>query len=406
MKKTALEQPDYYVANCRAGLEPVVEAELKAWGLEIAFVGVRMVAFRGSEEDFYKVNMGLRAGLSVLKPIRRFHARNTDMLYFQSRKVNWHQMFAPDASLKIDLKGDWKYFRNERFALYRIKDAIVDTFKKLCDGQRPDIATRDPDVRIVAFAMKDEISLYLDGAGEPLFKRGYRWEHGEAPLKEDLAAGMLQLIGWDGSTDLIDPLCGSGTFLFEAYLLANGIAPNLEREFAFQRWLNFNRPAYLRAKKALQAAEKPSQKQFIGFESDQKTFNTLQKIAQQHFPAGAFSLHPKKFQDANFSLRGAQILTNPPYGVRLKPADLNGVYRDIGQFMKATAPEGKGALITAALDAAVFVGLPVKEKWKLFNGQLECRLFSYDIPVEKKEPKSEAAEGSEPNEAKEPGKEI
>ncbi|WP_269542781.1 THUMP domain-containing class I SAM-dependent RNA methyltransferase [Cerasicoccus fimbriatus] len=402
MKETALEQPDYFVANCRAGLEPVVEAELKAWGLEIAFVGNRMVAFRGSEEDFYKANMGLRAALSVLKPIRRFNAKNTDMLYYQSRKVNWHQFFTPDKTIKIDLKGDWSQYRNERFALYRIKDAIVDVFKKLCDGERPSIATREPDVRIVAFALKGEVTLYLDGAGEPLFKRGYRWEHGEAPLKEDLAAGMLQLIGWDGSTDLIDPLCGSGTFLFEGYLLANRIAPNLEREFAFQNWLTFNRPAYQRAQKALRDAERQADIKMIGFEHERKTFNTLQRIAQQHFPAGAFSLHPDKFQAVKLWHPGAQVLTNPPYGVRLKPADLNGVYRDLGAFMKMAAPGGKAALITAALDAAVFVGLPVKEKWKLFNGALECRFFSYDIPQEKKEPKPETEDGGEAGEDIEP----
>lgn len=383
MKKTALSQPDYYVAICRAGLEPVVEAELRAWDLKIAFTGNRMVAFHGEEEDFYRANMGLRAALSVLKPLRRFKARNTDMLYFQSRKVNWHQLFEPNRTLKIDLKGDWRQYRNERFALYRIKDAIVDTFKKLCDGERPSIATRDPDVHIVAFANKDEITLYLDGAGEPLFKRGYRLEHGEAPLKEDLAAGMLQLIGWDGSTDLIDPLCGSGTFLFEGYLLARRIAPNRDRDFAFQRWLNFDRAAYKRAKDALSAVERPTEQRFIGFEHDRKTFNTAQRIAQQYFPAGAFSLHPDKFQAAKLRAPGAQVISNPPYGVRLRPDDLNAVYRDLGAFFKAVAPEGRAALITAAMEAAVFVGLPVKEKWKLFNGALECKLFRYDIPAPK-----------------------
>ncbi|GHC03276.1 THUMP domain-containing class I SAM-dependent RNA methyltransferase [Cerasicoccus arenae] len=390
MKETALPQPDYYVAICRAGLEPVVEAELKAWGLEIAFSGNRMVAFRGEEEDFYKANMGLRTALSILKPLRRFKARNMDMLYFQSRKVNWHQLFTPNCTMKIDLKGDWGNLGNQRFALYRVKDAIVDTFNKLC-GERPSIATRDPDVHIVAFATKDEVTLYMDGSGEPLFKRGYRYEHGEAPLKEDLAAGMLQLVGWDGSTTLIDPLCGAGTLLFEGYLLANRIAPNIDRDFAFQRWENYSLPAYRRAKEALRSLERQAgpKVQFIGYETDTKTFNTLQRIAQRHFPQGAFSLHPKNFQDAGLRLPGSQIITNPPYGVRLRPDDLNGVYRDLGQFLKATAPEGRAAMITAAMEAAVYVGLPVKQKWKLFNGALECKLFAYDIPAPKppREPK-------------------
>lgn len=396
MKEKALSQPDYYVAICRAGLEPVVEAELRAWGLDIAFSGNRMVAFRGGEEDFYKANMGLRSALNVLKPLRRFMARNTDMLYFQSRKVNWHQMFAPDASIKIDLKGDWKGFGNERFALYRIKDAIVDTFKKLCDGERPSVATRDPDIHIVAFALKDEVTLYLDGSGEPLFKRGYRYEHGEAPLKEDLAAGMLQLVGYTGDVDLIDPLCGSGTFLFEGYLLANRIAPNRERDFAFQRWLNYDLSAYRRAKQSLIDAEREAKVQFIGYESDKQTFNTVQRIAQRHFPAGAFSLHPDKLQSAKIWRPGAQIISNPPYGVRLRPADLNGIYKDLGAFFKATAPEGKAAIITAAMEAAVFIGLPVKEKWKLFNGQIECKLFRYDIPAPKPAPETTEKSAPEP----------
>jgi len=380
VKKTALTQPDYYVAICRAGLEPVVEAELRAWGLEIAFAGNRMVAFRGEEEAFYRANMGLRSALSVLKPLRRFKARNTDMLYFQTRKVNWHQWFAPDATLRIDLKGDWRGLGAERFALYRIKDAIVDTFKKLT-GERPSIATRDPDVHVVAFATKDEVTLYLDGAGEPLFKRGYRQEHGEAPLKEDLAAGILQLIGWEGESALIDPLCGSGTFLFEGYLLARRIAPNLDREFAFQKWLTFNMPAYRRAKEALRQAERPVESPFIGFEADADTFNILQRIAQRHFPAGAFSLNPRRFEEAELSHPGAQVIANPPYGKRLRPDDLNAVYRNLGAFFQSAAPGGRAAILTAALEAAVYVGLPVKEKWKLFNGAIECRLFAYESPT-------------------------
>jgi len=378
VKTTALSQPDYYVANCRAGLEHVVEGELQAWGLEIAFVGNRMVAFRGTEEDFYRANLGLRTAISVLKPLRRFKARNTDMLYFQARKVNWHQIFAPDATLRIDLKGDWRNLGNERFALYRVKDAIVDTFKKLT-GERPSVATRDPDIHVVAFAMKDEVTLYLDGAGEPLFKRGYRLEHGEAPIKEDLAAGILQLIGWDGECGLVDPLCGSGTFLFEGFLLANRIAPNLDRDFAFQRWLTFDLPAFRRAKESLRQAERHQTLPFVGFETDKKTFDILQRIAQRHFPAGAFSLHPQAFQGSGLRIPGAQVVGNPPYGKRLNPGDLNAVYRDLGAFFQAAAPGGKAALITAALDAAVFVGLPVREKWKLFNGAIECRLFAYEI---------------------------
>ncbi|MEO0795132.1 MAG: hypothetical protein AAFX93_08225 [Verrucomicrobiota bacterium] len=399
MKKTALSQPDYFVAICRAGLEPVVEAELKAWDLKIAFSGNRMVAFHGSDEDFYRANMGLRSALSILKPLRRFHARNTDMLYFQSRKVNWHQLFPVDSTIRIDLKGDWGRFGNERFSLYRIKDAIVDTFKKLC-GERPSVATRDADIHIVAFAMKDEVTLYLDGSGEPLFKRGYRWEHGEAPLKEDLAAGMLQLVGWDGSTDLIDPLCGSGTFLFEGFLLANRIAPNLDREFSFQKWDSFNLPAYRRAKRSLEEAQRDADIKIVGYEADSETFNIMQRIAQRSFPAGAFSLHPKNFQEGTQRSPEAQIITNPPYGVRLKPDDLNAVYRDLGTFFKDSVPGGKAALITAAMEAAVYVGLPVKEKWRLFNGAIECRFFAYDVPVPKlredEEPKPEVAEDEKP----------
>ncbi|MDP0498568.1 MAG: THUMP domain-containing protein [Verrucomicrobiota bacterium JB022] len=382
MYKQAFDQPDYFVANCRAGLEPVLERELKDLGCEIAFVGTRMVAFYGSEEDFYRANMALRTAINVLRPIRKFRAKDYDILYFQARKAPWHKLFDVDKTIRIDVKGESPNFRNSQYTVHRIKDAIVDTFRKLTDGYRPSIEKREPDVHVVAFVHRDEVTLYLDGAGEPLFKRGYRIEHGEAPLKEDLAAGLLQLAGYKGNCDFVDPMCGSGTFLCEAYLLANRIAPNLNRSFAFQNWLDFDPEAFERARQSLIERQVDAGVAFHGFEADFSTRKVLERIVADHFGNHpSFKIHPHKFQDGDETFSRSVIVTNPPYGVRLQSseADLNRLYADLGNFLRHRCEKCGAAVFSSNSEALNAIGMKVANKWKLYNGQIEARLVQYKL---------------------------
>ncbi|MEE3178210.1 MAG: class I SAM-dependent RNA methyltransferase, partial [Verrucomicrobiota bacterium] len=202
---------------CRGGLEEVVVKELRELEIEVVARRKRAVEIVTNLAGFYRANMGLRSALNVLRPIRSFNARNYDLLYYQSRKTNWHKLFPVDARIRIDIKGHSPKITHTRYAIHRVKDGITDTFRKLCHGVRPSIEKRNPDVHVVVYLEKHRATLALDMSGTPLFKRGYRIEHGEAPMKEDLAAGLLSLSGWDRRSPLLDPMCGSGTLLFEAW---------------------------------------------------------------------------------------------------------------------------------------------------------------------------------------------
>jgi putative N6-adenine-specific DNA methylase len=231
--------------------------------------GKRSVAFSTDKRGLYRMNMGLRSAIQVLIPIRTFNARDYKLLYFQSRRTNWHQYFTEQKTLRIDVNGYSPTLRNTQYVIHRVKDGIVDTFRKLSEGVRPSIDKADPEIHVVVHLQGTKVTLCLDSSGVPLFKRGYRTEHGEAPIKEDLAAGILLLAEAEKHTGLIDPMCGSGTFLFEGWMLVNSVAPNLRRTFACQHWLDYDEAAFLEEQAGLQARARDRQDwPLIGFDKD------------------------------------------------------------------------------------------------------------------------------------------
>ncbi len=365
---------------CRGGLEPVVAGELRDLGIHVSRTGTRAVDIETDLAGIYRANMGLRSALNVLLPLRTFNARNYDLLYYQSRKTNWHKLFPPTARLRIDVKGHSKTLQDSRFVVHRVKDGITDTFTKLT-GHRPSIEKRHPDVHIVVRREGQRVTLALDTSGVPLFKRGYRAGHGEAPIKEDLAAGIVALSKWDGERPLIDPMCGSGTLLFEAWMHAARIAPNRDRRFGFEKLTGYDPEIHRAQREQLAAGEEGPRAglALAGLEIDEDTFAIADEIRRRHFPDAPIRFENRDFRQFETDERLAAAICNPPYGVRLaNEEEIAPLYRDLGHFLNRHVPGGHAAIYTAAnAEAAALFGGEESDSFPLLNGSLEGRLYRF-----------------------------
>ena len=366
------------IVVCRGGLEPVVADELRALGIGVKAVRKRAIDIETDLGGIYRANMALRGALNVLLPIRSFNARNYDLLYYQSRKTNWHKLFPVDARLRLDVKGQSNKLTHTQYVIHRVKDGITDTFRKLRGGRRPSIEKRDPDVHIVVHLEVNRVTLCLDTSGVPLFKRGYRVDHGEAPIKEDLAAGLLALSGWDRSSPLVDPMCGSGTLLFEAWMAAAGIAPNLDRRFGFEMLHEYDPSIHAAEKRALAGRVKPPPEGFelLGLEIDQPTWQTANRIRERYFRDAPIRIERADFRkfDPGDGFRFA--VCNPPYGIRIgEEKDMGPLYRDLGDFLQGRLQGGRAGIYTVNHDAAPEFGANTADSVPLLNGSLEGRLY-------------------------------
>lgn len=228
------------VAKTFQGLEEVLRDELIALGAENVEVGLRMVSFEGDLEMMYRANYCLRTALRILKPIVKFTAEDTDMLYDCVRDIEWEKFLTPDSTFAIDSTVNSDEFPHSKFVTYRVKDGIVDHFRDSC-GRRPSIRVSGADLLLNVHIAGTRVTISLDSSGAPLNQRGWRVDTTEAPINEVLAAGIILKTGWRGDCDFIDPMCGSGTFLVEAALIAANIYPGIYRkEFAFERWKDFD----------------------------------------------------------------------------------------------------------------------------------------------------------------------
>ena len=362
---------------CRGGLEEVVVQELRELEIEVVARRKRAVEIVTNLAGFYRANMGLRSALNVLRPIRSFNARNYDLLYYQSRKTNWHKLFPVDARIRIDIKGHSPKITHTRYAIHRVKDGITDTFRKLCDGVRPSIEKRNPDVHVVVYLEKHRATLALDMSGTPLFKRGYRIEHGEAPMKEDLAAGLLSLSGWDRRSPLLDPMCGSGTLLFEAWMMAAGIAPNLHRRFGFEALHDYDPQIHDAERRRLEARQShPEGMRLLGIEIDQATFRTLEKIRARHFPEAPIQLEHGDFRNLDPGDEFGAAVCNPPYGLRSgEEFEITPLYQALGTFLRRHFAGRCAGIYTANHEAAPHFGGDPGASVPLLNGSLEGRLY-------------------------------
>ncbi|MEX0325838.1 MAG: class I SAM-dependent RNA methyltransferase [Puniceicoccaceae bacterium] len=369
------------VATCRPGLEGVLAGEIQLHGGAAVRKGKRSVYFSTDRAGLYRMNMTLRTAIQVLVPLRTFNARDYKLLYFQARRTNWHQYFRAEKSLRIDVNGRSPNLRNTQYVVHRVKDGIIDTFRKLSGGIRPSIDKAEPEIHVVVHLDGNKVTLCLDSSGVPLFKRGYRQEHGGAPLKEDLAAGILLLGGLKPGTGLVDPVCGSGTFLFEGWMIQNKVAPNLNRGFAFQHWEDFDESLYLEEKQKLEkaalAGDRPA---VLGCDNDADVVRLATDIRDSAFPDAGIEIRHSRFQDLEATIDGGLMVANPPYGERIgSNEDLGALYKDLGYAAKRVVPGGQLAVFTTNRKAARQIRLKVDQALTLFNGALEGLLYRYSL---------------------------
>ncbi len=361
------------------GFEEILAKELQILGAQNVEIGTRAVSFKGDKGFMYKANLSLRTALKILKPIYQFRAFNDLSLYKGIQGIDWSKYLNENQTFVIDTTIHSDHFNHSQFVSQKAKDAIVDQFR-VKKGVRPSVDKDFPDLKINIHIDKDQCTVSLDSSGESLHQRGYRTATNIAPINEVLAAGMLMLSGWDGSSDFIDPMCGSGTLLAEAAMIACNIPANINRkEFAFEKWNDWDNDLFDQIIDALLKRTKEFRYTITGYD---KAPSAVQKAKDNILNANLedyVTIHQANFFESKKENVGPlHMVFNPPYGERLD-IDLERFYRELGDTLKNNYSNTNAWFITANLDALKFVGLRPSRKIKLFNGSLEARLVKYEM---------------------------
>jgi putative N6-adenine-specific DNA methylase len=369
-----------FFATCPRGLESALQEELSAIEAhDICGVdgGVR---FHGEAATCYRANLESRVASRVLLQVSHTPYASERDVFDAVRALRWHEWFSPKRSIRVDVAAIRAPVKSLDFVTLRVKDAICDAFRDAC-GMRPDVDTRSPDVRVHAFLSATHATVYLDTSGEALFKRGYRQTTGEAPLRENLAAGILRLTRWDGVAPLLDPMCGSGTFLCEAAMIALDRAPGLERGFGFEKLTSFDDRAWRDVKDAARARIREVDELPI-HGSDR--YGDALKLAKANLAAlgvdDRIKLKQADVLEMPAPAPAGIIVTNPPYGVRLQDQQsLAELYPKLGDALKKKYAGWTAYLFTADMRLPKLIGLAPSRRTPLYNGALECRLFEFRI---------------------------
>jgi putative N6-adenine-specific DNA methylase len=367
------------VAKTFFGFEEILAKELQQLGAQDVEIGTRMVSFKGDKGFMYKANLSLRTALKILKPIYYFRAKTDALLYKGIQGIDWSKYLNANQTFVIDTTIHSDFFKHSQFVSQKAKDAIVDQFRDRT-GQRPSVDKDFPDLRINIHIDKDQLSIALDTSGNSLHQRGYKTATNIAPINEVLAAGMLLLSGWEGKSDFLDPMCGSGTILAEAAMIACNIPANINRkEFAFEKWNDWDNDLFDQIIDALLKRTREFRYNITGYDKAPSAVEKAKqniknanlddyvKISQQNF------FESKKETDGPL-----QMVFNPPYGERLD-IEMERFYREMGDTLKLNYSNTNAWFITANLEALKFVGLKPSRKIKLFNGSLEARLVKYEM---------------------------
>ena len=361
------------------GMESLLADELLSLGAQDIKKGNRLVHFKGDKGFMYKANLCLRTALKILKPFYHFKAKNEHELYEKIYNFDWNELLSPNETFLIDSVVSGQIFTHSLYASQRTKDAIVDRIRKQT-GDRPNVDTRHPDFRIHLHIYENECSISLDSSGSSLHHRGYRSATNIAPMNEVLAACLVQLSGWDCQTDFIDPMCGSGTILIEAAMLACDIPANLNRnEFAFEKWSDWDASLFDKIRQSQLKKVKPPVGKIYGFDKApsavEKAIQNVKNASLEDF------IHVNRanfFHSSKIGETPLHLLTNPPYGERLE-GDIDGLYQEFGDTLKRNYPNTNAWMISSNFEAMKFVGLRPTRKIKLFNGKLESRLCLFPI---------------------------
>ncbi|MFT5846181.1 MAG: putative N6-adenine-specific DNA methylase [Psychroserpens sp.] len=365
------------VAKTLFGFEELLEKELIQLGAVHVKKGVRNVSFEGDKGFMYKANLGLRTAIKILKPIKTFKVLNEQDLYDQVYKMSWDKYMKCSGTLAVGATLNSQVFTHSHYVSLKTKDAIVDKFRDT-DGERPNIDLRFPDLKINVHIDRQVCTISLDSSGESLHKRGYKTATNIAPINEVLAAGLVMLSGWDGQSDFMDPMCGSGTILAEAAMIACNIPPNLMRkEFAFERWSDWDVELFEKIEASLLSKTRDFHHKMIGYDkSPSAVAKAKENIKNAHLDEFITIKHEDFFKTQKGGENKLHMVFNPPYGERLD-IDMEAFYKHIGDTLKQSYPGTDAWFITSNLEALKHVGLRPSRKIHLVNAKLEARLVKY-----------------------------
>jgi len=367
------------IAKTSFGLEDVLLEELKSLGVTSYEKTTRAIIFNGDDELLYKANIWLRTANRLLVPIRKFKIRTVEDLYAKTQTVDWVNIFDVNQTFAIDSTVFSDLFNHTKFAALKAKDAIVDQFRDKL-GKRPDINAENPDIRInIHISNTNECTISMDSSGDPLFKRGYRDSRSTAPIKEDLAAGMILLSGWDKKSDFIDLFCGSGTLLIEAAMIANNIPPNINRDvFGFMNWKSYKEAIFNRVVDEALDDEIDAKLKVIGIDKDGRVLGMSRANIAAAGLSNKIELHKRDFAAFEAPSNKGIIVCNPPYGERIGE-NVDDLYKAFGDNLKNRYDGWTAWMISSNMGALKKVGLRPSRKIKLYNGSLECRLMKYEM---------------------------
>ncbi len=366
------------IAKTFMGLEPVLARELTQLGANNIQIGRRVVTFTGDKEMMYRANFQLHTAIRILKPIKHFKARSAEDVYEAVKDFEWEKYIEEGKTFAVDSVVYSDDFLNSRFVTYKVKDAIVDYLREKT-GKRPNISVTNPDIRLHIHISENDASLCLDSSGESLHRRGYRQDTVEAPLNEVLAAGMIMLTGWKHDTDFIDPMCGSGTILIEAALLARNMGPGLFRkEFAFERWPDFDQDLFDEIYND-DSQETKFPYHIYGYDVDMKAVNTARENVKAAGLSDIITIEQADFKDFKQPKDKAIIVMNPPYGERISTPNLLGTYKMIGTTLKNEFSGNDAWILSYREECFRQIGLKPSIKIPLYNGSLECEFRKYSM---------------------------
>nr|WP_303893531.1 THUMP domain-containing protein [Dysgonomonas mossii] len=377
------------IAKTMAGLEDVLAEELIGLGANNLEIGKRMVSFEGDLALMYKANIQCRTALRILRPVYEFKAKTTDDIYKKVKAMNWFEHLTENSTFAIDAITFSDYFTHSKFVAYRVKDAIADYFMQRTE-KRPSVNVENPDLLINFHIAHDKCTLSFDSSGESLHKRGYRVAQTEAPLNEVLAAGMILKTGWCGGSDFIDPMCGSGTLLIEAAMIAMNVPPGIYRQnFAFEKWKNFNADLFETIYND-DSGEREFKYKIYGSDISSEAIAIAAKNVKNAGLDKSIDLKVMPFESyTEAPSENAILVTNPPYGERIKPEDLFGLYENIGERLKHVFMGYSAWILSYKKECFDKIGLKPSKKIQLVNGSLQCEFRKYDIFAGKKYPKKE-----------------
>jgi len=368
------------VAKTLFGFEELLAKELTQLGAQEVKIGVRSVSFVGDKGFMYKANLALRTAIKILKPLTTFRIKDEQDLYDQVYKIPWEEYMSENGSLAVNATVHSDKFTHSQYIALKTKDAIVDRFRNI-KGTRPNVDLRFPDLKINIHIDRQTCTVSFDSSGESLHRRGYKTATNIAPINEVLAAGLVMLSGWDGQCDFMDPMCGSGTILIEAAMIACNIPPNLMRkEFAFERWQDWDVDLFEKIEESLLSKTRDFHHKMVGYDkSPSAVSKAIENVKNAHLEEFITIKHEDFFKTQKGGDKHLHMVFNPPYGERLESLNVEEFYGDIGSTLKHGYPGTHAWFITSNLEGLKYVGLRPSRKIKLFNAKLEARLVKYEM---------------------------